>query len=748
VTGKYFYEAEPSWPEEQAAPAGAPNVVIVVLDDVGYAQLGCFGSDIETPTMDGLAAAGLQYTNFHTTALCSATRSSLLTGRNHHRNGMGRVVELATGFPGYNAIVPAANGFLSEALLEAGYATMAVGKWHLTPESELHAAATRRRWPLGRGFERFYGFMSGENHQFAPTLYCDNHVVRTLEPHAPDYHLTEDLVAQATRFVRDVRSLDPRKPFFLYFAPGACHSPHQAPRRFVEHYRGRFDRGWDDWRSAAFERQRDAGLLPPTTELSPRPPWVPSWDSLDERQHRLYARYMEAFAAYLSHTDSCLGELVATLDAVEARDDTLVVLFSDNGASSEGGPTGSLNDLALWNRIAHSELDDALDRLDEIGGPTIHNNYPWGWTVAGNTPFRRWKREVHEGGVADPLIVRWPSRIREPGLRAQYVHVVDVMPTVLACAGVRAPDELRGVVQTPLDGIDFSETFDDPGRESARRLQYYEMFGSRALYRSGWKAVTHHAFDRAELRFTDDAWELYHVAIDPSECHDLAAEEPERLREMVEDWWIEAARNGVLPLDNRPFSDWVRRRPNALPRRDRYVYYPGISQIPEVSAVNLRRRRHRVVAELSVERGTRAAGTLIAQGSFLGGWGFYLLDGELLYVHNLLGRTESTVRAPVELAAGRHEAWFTCVPEGERATVAIGLDGGQLAVGTVPLFTPVRFSLTGAGLTCGYGNALPVGREIPGPFPFDHGLERVVVEVEGAEHVDADGEARAAIVTQ
>jgi arylsulfatase len=660
---------------------------------------------------------------------------------------MGRVIELATGFPGYNATIPPANGFLSEALVEAGYATMACGKWHLTPESELHAAASRRRWPLGRGFERFYGFMSGENHQFAPTLYRDNHVVRTLGPHPPGYHLSEDLVAEATRFIRDVRAVDPDKPFFLYFTPGACHSPHQAPRKWIDRYRGHFDCGWDRWRADIFERQRQAGLLPATTELSPRPPWVPAWESLNDQERRLYARYMEVFAAYLSHTDDCFGELFAALQAVGAWENTLVVLFSDNGASSEGGPTGSLNDLALWNRMAMPSLDEALARLDEIGGPMIHNNYPWGWTVAGNTPFRRWKREVHEGGVADPLIVHWPERIREPGLRRQYVHVVDLMPTVLACAEVRPPDHIRGVAQTALDGVDISPTFADPACASPRRLQYYEMFGSRALYKSGWKAVTYRGFDDGK-QFADDEWELYHVDVDASECHDLAEQEPRRLQEMIEDWWIEAARNQVLPLDNRPFSDWVRQRPNGLPQRDRHIYYPGSSQIPEVSAVNVRRRAHRVVAELVVAECTLPTGTLIAQGSALGGWGFYLLDGELLYAHNLLGRTESTVRAPLAFAPGRHEAWFTCTPIGEGATVAIGLDREQLAEGTVPVFTPVRFSLTGAGLTCGYGNALPVSREVPGPYPLERGLARVIVEVDGDEHVDRDGEAWAAIATQ
>ena len=391
--------------------------------------------------------------------------------------------------------------------------------------------------------------------------------------------------------------------------------------------------------------------------------------------------------------------------------------MSDNGASSEGGPSGSLNDLALWNRMGVAGLDEALYRIDEIGGPYVHNNYPWGWTVAGNTPFRRWKREVHEGGVCDPLIVHWPAQVKQPGLRRQYVHVVDIMPTILACAAVDPPHEVRGIDQSQLDGIDFSNTFTGPDAGATRQQQYYEMFGSRALYKDGWKAVTYHQFGNAELLFSDDAWELYNVEVDPSECHDLSASEPARLREMVEDWWIEAARNQVLPLDNRPFSDWVRQRPT-LPKRDRYVYYPGISLVPELLAVNVKRRSHRVDAEIEIpdREGTSPSGTLISQGSALGGWAFYLVEGGLRYVHSLLGQVESKIDAQVSFTPGPHVAWFICTPEGEGGEVRLGLDDQEVAVGRVPTLTPVRFSLTGAGLTCGYSDLLPVAREQAGPF--------------------------------
>jgi arylsulfatase A-like enzyme len=752
MVAKYFYDAEPHWPEDPRAPDGAPNVVVIVLDDVGFAQLGCYGSDIATPHIDALAAEGLRYTNFHTTALCSASRASLLTGRNHHRNGMGRVIELATGFPGYNARIPRSSGFLSEALLAAGYATMAVGKWHLTPEEECHAGASRRRWPLGRGFERFYGFMSGENHQFAPTLYRDNHILRNADVVTEGYHLTTDLVEQALQFVTDVRSVAPDKPYFLYFCTGACHSPHQAPREWIEAYRGRFSEGWDAWREAAFARQRQLGIFEAGAELSPRPDWVPPWSSLSPDEQHLYARYMEAFAGYLSHTDAALGDLFSQLRQLGGWDNTLVVLLSDNGASSEGGPTGSLNDLGLWNRMTAGSLETALARIDDIGGSYLHNNYPWGWTVAGNTPFRRWKREVHEGGVADPLIIRWPQRDVQPGLRRQYVHVIDIMPTILSVAGVKPPQVLDGVAQSELDGLDFSGSFTTKDAASRRHMQYYEMFGSRALYKDGWKAVTYHAFGDTTARFADDAWELYFVDEDPAECHDLAEQQPERLREMVEDWWIEAARNQVLPLDNRPFSSWVTSRPGAARAvaDARYVYYPQMAQIPEVSAVNVRGRWHRVEAEVVV--GSDCApltGTIISQGSALGGWALYLLPGELLYVHNLLGMSVDEVRGKISLTAGSHLLWSSFEPSGDGGGhVEVGVGDRRAAAGRINSFTPIRFSLTGAGLTCGYSNALPVSREIRAPFEFSGQLSRVVVKVRGPELMDPWAEAWSAIVSQ
>ncbi len=747
--GRYHWESTPSWPEPVRAPRDATNIAFVVLDDVGFAQLGCFGSDIETPTLDALATGGLRYRNFHTTALCSPTRACLLTGRNHHSNGMGRIIELATGFPGYNARIPKANAFLSEMLVERGYATWAVGKWHLTPEEETHLGATRERWPLSRGFERFYGYFSGETHQFAPALVRDNHQVRQPRSIEDGYHLTEDLVEEAIRLVTDLRAVDGDKPFFLYFCTGACHSPHQSPPEWVERYRGRFDRGWDEWRERTLARQIDLGVLPAGTELSPRPDWVPAWDSLSDDERRLYARYMEAFAGFLSHTDHHLGRLVQFLEETGDLDNTLLFVLSDNGASSEGGPVGSLNDVRIWNGVPHT-VEEALRRIDEIGGPRCHNNYPWGWTVAGNTPFRRWKREVHEGGVADPLIVHWPRRITDGGsVRAQYVHAIDVVPTVLDVLGFDAPEVLHGVTQRPLEGISFADSIDSPDGADRHQTQYYEMFGCRAIYHRGWKAVTFHPmqFDTPGLDHVD--WELYRVDDDPSECHDVAALHPDVLQELVERWWIEAAKYQVLPLDNRAFSAFVIERPPGVSPRRRYLYRPGSAMVPEVAAVNVKNRSHVITADVEVAS-THAQGVLLAQGSLLGGWSLFVLDGRLHYVHNLAGSQLHQVEATRRLEQGRHTVSFRFDKTGEhRGMGTLLVDGVEVGRGEIPRFTPNRFTLTGAGLTCGYSGELPVTDLYRPPFAFDGTIHGgVVVEVDGPEFVDPEAEAEIAITTQ
>ncbi len=773
VIGRYWYESTPWWPPEPRPPLEAPNVLIILLDDVGFAQLGCYGSDIETPTFDGLAAAGLRYTNFHTTSLCSPTRACVLTGRNHHACGVGRIVDLPLGFPGYDGRIPKSAGLLPEMLVPHGYAAYAVGKWHLTPEDECHQGASRARWPLSRGFERFYGFHGGETHQFAPSLVYDNHQIPPPRTIADGYHLTEDLADKAIEFLADLRSIDDAKPFFMYFCPGACHAPHQAPTEWLARYRGTFDRGWDVVREETFARQMTMGLLPSSTVLSPRPEWVPAWDELTPDQRRVSARYMEAFAAMLSHTDHHVGRLLSFLDETGDRDNTIVFLMSDNGASSEGGRNGSVNFAHLYNG-GGMRLADVAARIDDIGGPRFHNNYPWGWTVAGNTPFRRWKREVHEGGVADPLIVHWPAGIgpeARGGNRHQYVHAIDVVPTILAISGLPAPAELNGVEQKPIHGVSFAPTFApeavDPseatGVPSAHHTQYSEMFGCRALYHKGWKAVVYHQIQRPDENFHEDVWELYHVETDPSECHDLAAERPDLLREMIDRWWVEAASNNVLPLDNRPISASVRVRPPLLESRNRYVYWPGTATVPENVAADVKNRSHTITAHIEITGAPTEAsaeghantfeGVLCAQGSLLGGWTLFVLDGHLTYVHNLTGDEQHRISGPLpRLVPGPHTLAFAFGRTGEHQGLGtLFVDGTPIATGSIPRFTPVAFSVTGIGLSCGEDAVLAVVDNYSVPFPFDgpHArLARVVIEVDGDRHLDAEAEAEIAIMVQ
>jgi arylsulfatase A-like enzyme len=754
VIGPSWRESTAWWPPEPTAPPGAPNVLVIVLDDVGYAQLGCYGSDIDTPNIDALAAGGVRLANFHTTSLCSPTRACLLTGRNHHTTSMGRVADLAVGFPGYWGRIAREHGFMSEVLAANGYVPYAVGKWHLTPEDETHMAAPRDTWPCGRGFQRWYGFHGGETHQFVPTLFQDNHSV--LPPRRPEdgYHLTEDLADRAIRYLGELRSVEPDKPFFLYFATGACHSPHHAPAEWIDRYRGQFDRGWDAWREATFARQLASGLLPEGTRLTARPPWVPAWDDLDPEDQRVGARFMECFAGFLSHADAQIGRVLRFVDALGEWDDTIVVLISDNGASAEGGQRGSINDARLWNG-APAGAKELRARIDEIGTQTAHNNYPWGWTMAGNTPFRRWKREVHEGGIADPCIVHWPARITDRGgIRHQFAHAIDVLPTVLDLIGVDPPTTLNGVTQSAIEGTSFAHVIDDAGAPSRHTTQYFEMFGSRGIHHEGWKAVTFKPlgplYDDGldpDAPFEDDRWELYHVAEDLSESTDVAADHPDRLQELVALWWEQAERYNVLPLDNRPIAALLApRRPP--PDSPRCVYWPGGAIVPEGMAVNVRNRSHVIVADVEVPDGV-VEGVLLAMGTALGGWSLHVLDGRLRYAHNYVGRHCYLVESDAAVPSGRHLLGLLFDAPGDfTATATLLIDGRPVGDGKIDRLTPVRHSLTGGGITCGWEQGPAVAPGYVAPFPFTGTIHRVVVDVTGEPYRDVEAEFEAIMSEQ
>jgi arylsulfatase len=751
VVGRTFEDSTPWWPELPAAPAGAPNVIVVLLDDVGYAQFGCYGSDIATPTFDGLADDGLRFANFHTTALCSPTRACLMTGRNHHANGMARIVEFSSGFPGYDATIPSENGFISEILVRHGYATYAVGKWHLAPAHEMAPGGPRDHWPLQKGFERFYGFLAGETDQYRPDLVADGRQIRPPRTPQEGYHLTEDLADQAITYIKDLRAYSADKPFLLYFAPGACHAPHQVPREFIDAYAGNFDVGWDDWRERVFARQVESGLLPLGTDLSDRPGWVPAWASLSVDERRLYARMMEVYAGFLTHTDAQVGRVLGFVERLGELDNTIVMIMSDNGASAEGGSGGTYNEAYFFNFVPES-LEENLKRIDDLGGPEANNHYPWGWAWAGNTPLKRFKRDTHEGGVCDPLIVHWPARLGQPGeTRHQYVHAIDVVPTLLEVIGVDAPAQINGVDQTPFDGASFASVLGDAASPAPRTTQYYEMLGSRAIYHDGWKAVVFHppapmAYDGSDAGtrpFDDDVWELYDVANDFSECHDRAEDHPGKLKELQELWWEEAARNQVLPLNNQPGRHRDRRF-----RRDRYVYYAGMGSIPESMAPNLRSRPFEIAAVLHIPTDGECDGLIVGHGGHSGGYALYLADRRVHYVNNLLGSQITTITAEVELPVGDVVARATFTPSGRfRGDLQLWYGDVPVGRGHIPMTTPITYGVE--PFFVGEQRMTPISAALDGAARLPDGvLDLVTVEALGPPYRDPEGEAHAALAIQ
>ena len=601
-------------------------------------------------------------------------------------------------------------------------------------------AASRATWPLARGFDRWYGFHGGETHQFVPALYHDNHSVRPPASMQDGYHLTEDLADHAIEFLADLRAVDPGKPFFLYLATGACHSPHQPPTRWRERYRGRFDLGWDAWREQTFARQLSGGLVPPSTALSPRPDSVPAWDSLAGPQRAVAARFMECFAGFLSHADEQIGRVLGFLADTGDLDNTIVVVVSDNGASAEGGATGSINDVRMVN-LDPAPGEEMFAKLAEIGGPLTHNNYPWGWTMAGNTPFRRWKREVHEGGVADPCIVSWARGSLDGGaIRGQFTHAIDVAPTLLELAGIDCPAEIDGVAQTAVDGVSFGYLLGAGGERAAERhtTQYFEMFGSPGHLPKrleggdvppGRAAVRRPGPERA---VRGGVWELYHVAEDLSETRDLAAQRPELLAELIDLWWAEAERNQVLPLDNRVLWALVHPKPDHRPTREVFRYFPGAAQVPESVAVNVRNRSHALIVDVTIPESGPADGVLLALGSALGGWSLHILGGRARYVHNLYGKERHTVESAAPVPPGEHRIEFAFTKdEGLGGTGVLSCDGQETGRGAIPRFTPSGFNGVGAGLTCGYEWGPAIGTGYTAPFPFRGTIRSARVETRG-----------------
>ncbi len=769
VIGRTSDESSPAWPAPVRATEGSPNVLFIVLDDTGFGNLGCYGSPIETPHFDRIAANGARFNNMHTTALCSPSRSCILTGRNHHANGMACITELATGFPGYNGIMPFENGMLSEILLEQGYSTFMVGKWHLTPSNQETAAGPYDRWPLGRGFQRYYGFLGGDTSQWHPDLVYDNHQVEPPKKPEEGYHLSADLVDKAVSFIADSKQADPDKPFYLHLCFGATHAPHHAPKEWSDRYAGVFDDGWDAYREKTFARQKELGIAPVDAELSRHDPDVPEWDSLPEPERRLYSRMMEVFAGFLSHTDHQVGRLLDFLAELGELENTLIMVISDNGASAEGGPTGTTNEAQFFNN-AQEPVEESLKLIDEIGGPQHFNHYPWGWTWAGNTPFRRWKRETYRGGSTDPFIVSWPKGIEaRDEVRTQYAHIVDMVPTVLDLLGVTPPAQIRGVVQAPMHGVSLAQTLADAEASTKHKTQYFEMFGHRAVYHDGWRAVCPWpgpSFAEAGVPFGQpitaeilselDAtgWELYHVAEDFAETKNVAAANRDRLIALIATWYVEAGKYGVMPIDGSALARMVGEKPLIARPRDRYTYRPNTQSVPNFAAPRVLNRPHTITAD--VEIGAEGAeGVLMSQGTAAGGYSFFMKDGKLHYVHNYVGRQLLRVSSESDVPAGKHELRFEFEPTGEpdmqKGRGAPGLmqlyvDRELVGAAEAEVTTP--FTFNPGSLTCGANPGSPVTPEYEGPFAFTGTLNTVTLDVSGDLIDDPEAELRMHLARQ
>jgi arylsulfatase len=740
VIGRTHTESTPSFPD-RSSPAGAPNVVVIVLDDTGFAHLGCYGSSIETPNIDRLAARGLRYSNFHVTPLCSPTRAALLTGLNHHTVGMRAVANFNTGFPNMRGHITNHAVTIGEVLRESGYATFAVGKWHLCPATDSSAAGPYDQWPCQRGFDRFYGFLEGETDQFHPDLVYDNHRIDPPRTVDDGYHVSEDLIDRASQFIHDSRSVRPDRPFFLYLAFGATHAPHQAPADYLAKYRGRFDAGWDAARDDWFARQQELGVVPSGTDLAPRNPGVDAWEDLSDNQQRLAARLQEAFAAFLDHTDAQIGRLVADLESLGVLDDTMIVLVSDNGASQEGGPFGVLHEMKFFNGILETP-DQAIASLDDIGGPHSHANYPWGWAQAGNTPFKWYKQNTHEGGVHVPFIVHWPGHVADPGsVRHQFHHVNDVAPMVYEAVGVTAPDVYRGYEQIPLSGTSLFYSLTAPEEPTRKPVQYFEMGGHRGIWQDGWKAVTKHT---QNVPYDEDTWELYKVDEDFSECHDLAATHPDKLAELIELWWAEAETHGVLPLDDRLIELFAPRyAEHHVHRPDRrYVYRPPMAPLPAQVGAGLGGRSWRMTATVTREAGQN--GVLLATGTANSGLSWFLEDDHLVLDYNAFG-DHTVLISDATVPAGDSTLGLEFTRAGNEGDFVLSINGGASETCHVPLAMRIMSSI---GHSVGYDHGSPVSPRYPDGNPFQGTLHMLEVVSDRPQPADTEAASAAAMAQQ
>ncbi|WP_029146279.1 arylsulfatase [Microbacterium luticocti] len=751
-------DSVPDWAPylEPSAPEGAPNILFIVWDDIGYGAWDLYGGLIQMPTMRRIAERGVRFSQFHTTALCSPTRASLLTGRNAQSNGMGTIGEMADGFPGLSCLIPRENGMLPEVLREHGYNTFALGKWHLSPAVEMGMGASKRTWPLSRGFDRFYGFLGGLTDQWYPDLTYDNHPVEP--PARPDegYHLSADLAERALEFLRDSRSAAPAKPWFAYLAPGAGHAPHHAPREWSDRYAGAFSMGYERYREIVLENQKRLGLVPDDTVLPPLNPYrdaagpdgqswnesdlVREWDSLSADERRLLERQAEVFAGYLSYTDHHLGRVLDFLEETDQIENTLIVVISDNGASAEGGPAGSVNENRWYNGIPE-DLDLNLSLLGDLGLENTHPHYSNGWAMAFNTPFKMYKTYASlEGGVADPLLVSWPARVAaRPEPCHEYVHVIDVVPTVLEALGIQAPRTVAGIDQSEIEGVSFLPALVDPAATTDKSVQFYSMLGTRGIWSQGWHASAVHAPTPSGWgRFDEDRWELYHLDEDRNQLHDLAAEHPEKLDELKRLWDELARRYNGYPIDDRNSEEILAvERPNMTGLTDTLVLYPGCAPISEHGGgVELPHRSFGITADLEIDDPAQVSGVVYSLGARFGGHALVVREGALRYIYNWLGELEQELVSTVPLRSGRHVVEVRYEIDGQvdgspHGMATLTIDGETAARQRIRT-QPGYFSLAGEGATVGREVGQPVSASYAPPFPFTGGtIHHVVVRLLG-----------------
>lgn len=738
--GLTYKDSEPDFPKPRTAPPDAPNILLVLLDDVGYGWPSAFGGLVEMPTAERLAARGLKYTQFHTTALCSPTRAALLTGRNHHSVASGVIQEIATGYPGYCGIIPKSCATIAELLSQNGYATAWWGKNHNVPDNQTSAAGPFNNWPTQMGFDYFYGFIGGETDQFFPALYRGTEPVEATKKPEEGYQLTTDLADDCIAWMRQQKSIAPDRPFFAYFAPGAAHAPHQPPLAWRGRNKGRFDMGWDEYRKLVWQWQLDAGVVPPGTKLTPRPEQIPAWDSFPPEQQRLFAREAENYADFLSHADHEVGRLVEAIGEMGHLDNTLVIyIIGDNGSSAEGSLTGTINELLTLSGFP-SDLDQTLRRIDEIGLPGTSPHYAVGWAWAGDTPFQ-WTKQVasHFGGTRNGTIVSWPARIDDHGgKRFQFHHVIDMMPTILEVVGIAEPALVNGVPQKPIEGVSMAYTFakENANAKSRRYIQYFEMFGNRALYYDGWIACARHGRlpwqNVSVTDFDEDRWELYDIKHDFSESDDLAAAQPARLRQLQDLFIREAAKYDVFPLDDRMAERLdVTLRPSFFYGRKHVTFYPGMVRLPEGSAPKTDNITHAITVPVEIPAGG-AEGVLVCLGGDTAGWSLYVADGKLRYHYNWFDTQRYEAVSSILVPAGKVEFKAVFVNETDRlggpATVTLFIDGEAVGEARIEKQVMGRFSVE--SLDVGMDTLSPVSKSYAekSPFPFTGKIEHVTFD--------------------